>query len=66
LPSSNWDVGLLFATSSFSWILCLKLGGVLFCPPAAKRAVGPHPGVVVAVASSDRPAKHFLTLPNNI
>ncbi len=44
----TFAVGLLFATSSFSWILCLKLGGVLFCPPAAKGAGGSQPGVVVA------------------
>ncbi|KAL1254246.1 hypothetical protein QQF64_016475 [Cirrhinus molitorella] len=42
------DVLLLFATSPFSWVLRLHLGGILCCPPPAKRAGGPLPGVVVA------------------
>ncbi|RXN07335.1 hypothetical protein ROHU_035472 [Labeo rohita] len=38
LPLSDGDVLLLFATSSLSWILRLKLFGILCCPPPAKRA----------------------------
>ncbi|KAL1254274.1 hypothetical protein QQF64_016503 [Cirrhinus molitorella] len=45
------DVLLLFATSPFSWVLRLHLGGILCCPPPAKRAGGPLPGVVVAERS---------------
>ncbi|KAF4099134.1 hypothetical protein G5714_019260 [Onychostoma macrolepis] len=50
LLSSNGDVGLLFASSSFSWILSLTLGGVLCCPPAAKGAGGPQLVIGVVVA----------------
>ncbi len=32
------NMTLLFATSSYSWILCLKLFGVMSCLPAAKTA----------------------------
>ncbi len=32
------NMTLLFATSSYSWILCLKLFGVMYCLPAAKTA----------------------------
>ncbi len=38
LLSGNRNMTLLFATSSYSWILCLKLTGVLCCLPAAKTA----------------------------
>jgi hypothetical protein len=48
LPSGSGDAGLLLVTSSFSWILCLKLAGFLCCLPAAKRAGRLRPGVVVA------------------
>ncbi|KAF4094613.1 hypothetical protein G5714_024635 [Onychostoma macrolepis] len=44
------DAGLLFASSSFSWILSLTLGGVLCCPPAAKGAGGPQLVIGVVVA----------------
>ncbi len=38
LLSGSRNMTLLFATSSYSWILCLKLTGVLCCLPAAKTA----------------------------
>ncbi len=53
-PGSNPGHGRLLPSGSFlpphpsAGFLCLKLGGVLFCPPAAKGAGGPQPGVVVA------------------
>ncbi len=36
LLSGSGNMTLLFATSSYSWILCLKLFGVMCCLPAAK------------------------------
>ncbi len=36
LLSGSGNMTLLFATSSYSWIFCLKLTGVLCCLPAAK------------------------------
>ncbi len=53
-PGSNPGHGRLLPSGSFlpphpsAGFLCLKLGGVLFCPPAAKGAGGPQPCVVVA------------------
>ncbi len=38
LLSGSRNMTLLFATSSYSWILCLKLTGALCCLPAAKTA----------------------------
>ncbi len=38
LLSVSRNMTLLFATSSYSWILCLKLSGVMCCLPAAKTA----------------------------
>ncbi len=38
LLSGSGNMTLLFATSSYSWILCLKLFGVMCCLPAAKTA----------------------------
>ncbi len=38
LLSGSGNMTLLFDTSSYSWILCLKLFGVMCCLPAAKTA----------------------------
>ncbi len=38
LLSVSRNMTLLFATSSYSWIFCLKLTGVLCCLPAGKTA----------------------------
>ncbi len=38
LLSSSGNMTLLFATSSYSWILCLKFTGVRCCLPAVKTA----------------------------
>ncbi len=47
LLSGCGNMSLLFATSSYSWILCLKLFAVMCCLPAAK-TVGQRKTEVVA------------------